>query len=112
MADSVASRASAFARLYVCTNRRFGSEAVSCAGRGSAQLLSQLAGAVAARGLPVAVEASICQGRCAEGPNVRLVPGPVLFDHVGPDDIPGVLDAVAQTLGQNAGVNESGDQGF
>lgn len=59
--------------LLVCTHRRLG--AGSCGGSGSESLRDTLLVEVAARGLGWRVETVGCLGHCANGPNLKAVPG-------------------------------------
>lgn len=66
--------------LLVCTNRRFGWDRPSCAGRGARKLLKTLRAEVAARALPIIITEAPCQGRCSRGPVVRLPTGELRFE--------------------------------
>ncbi|SDG87435.1 (2Fe-2S) ferredoxin domain-containing protein [Roseospirillum parvum] len=80
--------------LLVCTNRRFGADRPSCAGRGSEKLLKRLRRRLAELGRDeVVVEESPCFGHCRHGPNARLLGG--AFSHRLSADDP---DAVIASL--------------
>lgn len=66
--------------LLVCTNRRFGWDRPSCAGRGARKLLKALRAEAAARALPITITEAPCQGRCSRGPVVRLPNGELRFE--------------------------------
>lgn len=66
--------------LLVCTNRRFGWDRPSCAGRGARKLLKALRAEAAARALSITITEAPCQGRCSRGPVVRLPDGELRFE--------------------------------
>ncbi len=80
--------------VMVCVNRRFGDKP-SCAGRGAVALAAALEAALRARGLDVLITRSVCQNACERGPNLRILPGPVVHNAVSPADIPALVEAIA-----------------
>jgi NADH:ubiquinone oxidoreductase subunit E len=81
--------------LLVCVNRRFGGDKPSCAVRGSPALADALERALAEGAPAVKLVRSPCQSACDRGPAVRLVPGPVFFFGMKPDEIPAVIARIA-----------------
>ena len=78
--------------ILVCTNQRGTGEA-ACGDRAGQLLREALKRAVAERGLKgrVRVSATGCLGRCAEGPNVMILPAGVWYSGVGLQDVPAIL---------------------
>jgi (2Fe-2S) ferredoxin len=83
--------------VFVCVNARPERGRPACAGRGSAELATQLAHAVLARGIgaDVAVTTSGCLGPCFEGPNVVVYPEGVWYRGVGDDDVDEIVEHLA-----------------
>ncbi len=77
--------------LLVCVNRRFGT-APSCAERGGVELLEALKEEAARRGLPWEVEAQVCLGYCALGPNLKAAPGGPMLHGCGAGQAAEILD--------------------
>jgi hypothetical protein len=67
--------------IMVCVNERFG-DRPSCAGRGSFRLIEWMVRQAQDEGLPVKITKSVCQSLCVQGPNIRVLPGPVMFRQV------------------------------
>lgn len=84
--------------LWICVNRRFGGTRPSCAARGSHALADLFERAFAERGIDIKVTRSPCQSACETGPSVRLIPGPVLFQGTGNEDVPAVCEKIAAVL--------------
>lgn len=61
-------------RIIICVNYRASPTQPSCAARGSEYLAQSLEREFAARGWDIRLERFFCLGRCAEGPNLKLVP--------------------------------------
>jgi (2Fe-2S) ferredoxin len=93
--------------LLICINRRFGGPKPSCAGRGSPALADAFERALAERGLAVKVTRSACQNTCEQGPSVRLLPGPILYLGVTLEEVPTVVERIAEALAR-AGVKAPG----
>jgi len=89
---------SARGEVLVCVNRRFGGPKPSCAGRGSQAIADALERALAARGLDVTLTRSACQSTCERGPSVRLVPGPILYLGISLEEVPTIVDRIAEEL--------------
>ena len=85
--------------IIVCVNRRLGHGKPSCAGRGSEAIADALQAAAAGSG--VAVTRIKCFGRCAEGPNVRVLGGR-FFRGATLDDVPAILAAAREEDGADA----------
>ncbi|MBI3514498.1 MAG: (2Fe-2S) ferredoxin domain-containing protein [Proteobacteria bacterium] len=86
------------AELLICVNRRFGGPKPSCGGRGSPAIADAFERALAERGLDVKVMRSPGQNTCERGPSVRLLPGPVLYLGVQLDEVPTIVDRIAEAL--------------
>ena len=86
------------AELFICVNRRFGGPKPSCAGRGSPAIADAFERALVERGLDVKVVRSPCQNTCERGPSVRLVPGPILYLGTQLDEVPTIVDRIAEAL--------------
>jgi (2Fe-2S) ferredoxin len=84
--------------IMVCVNHRFG-DRPSCAGRNSVELADWLIRQTQDEGLPIKITKSVCQNTCAQGPNVRLLPGPELFRHVTLPDLPNILGRAREKVG-------------
>lgn len=84
--------------VLICTNQRPEGEA-SCGGRSSAPLAEALKDAVNKAGLKgrVRVSKTGCLGQCNLGPNVMVFPEGTWFSHVGPEDVPAIVEAVTRT---------------
>lgn len=84
--------------IMVCVNERFG-DRPSCAGRGSVRLFEWMVRQAQDEGLPVKITKSVCQNLCVQGPNIRVLPGPEMFRHVKPYDLPTILSRAREKLG-------------
>jgi (2Fe-2S) ferredoxin len=89
--------------LLVCVNRRFGGTKPSCAVSGSEAIATAFERAFAERELDVKLMRSPCQSSCDHGPSVRLVPGPVMFLGTTLEDVPAVVDKIAEVLAARSG---------
>lgn len=78
--------------MLVCINRRRGHDKPSCAARGSETIAEALEAGATAHG--VQVTRLKCFGRCAEGPNVRILGGR-FFRGATPGDVPAILAEAA-----------------
>ena len=78
--------------MIVCVNRRLGSDAVSCAGRGSQAVAAALEDGIKSREIGSGVVRFKCLGSCQHGPNVRFAPGGAWFSGVALKDVPEILD--------------------
>jgi len=78
-------------RILICTNRRLTEHSPSCGGAGAEQLVDELERLLAERGLQVNIERAPCLGRCAEGPNLRFIPGGEFYHQLTPERLPEVL---------------------
>lgn len=85
--------------VFVCTNRREGSDRVSCAGCGEA-LRDRLKSMVKERRLNsrIRVSQSGCQDRCEQGPNIMVFPDNVWYSHVQDADLETILEDIIATL--------------
>jgi NADH:ubiquinone oxidoreductase subunit E len=84
--------------ILVCTNHRANPNQPSCGARGAEALKQQIADAVSASGLPLGVKEIQCLGECDVGPNMRLIPGGPMFQHVDAAKIPVILNAAKSFL--------------
>ena len=94
--------------LMVCQNRRLRSDLPSCAARGSVDLADALAQQIAARGLNLTVERTVCMGKCNYGPTVRLAPGGEFHLGLTIDGVPEFLDQLIDSLGIEEGAVAEG----
>lgn len=78
-------------KVIVCVNHRSNPAQPSCAARGGMELADRLEREISLRGIAVAVERFYCLGQCADGPNLKLVPGGQFYSHINPDDVDGLL---------------------
>ncbi len=85
-------------KLIVCVNYRANYTQPSCAARGSEELADRLEKEIAARGWNIALERFFCLGRCAAGPNLKLVPGGGFISGVTVDDLQDVLLQIEEFL--------------
>ena len=84
--------------LLICINRRLRIDQPSCAVRDSEALAQALEREIAARGLAVSVERTVCMGRCAQGPTLRVAPGGAFHLGLREDDVPAFLDRLEADL--------------
>lgn len=86
--------------LFVCVNRRpDGTPKGSCAARGAVELHAALKAELKARGLDrteVRACTSSCLDVCWAGPTVAVEPDGYFYGHVGMDDVPAIVDALAK----------------
>jgi bidirectional [NiFe] hydrogenase diaphorase subunit len=88
LATAEKSKLDAFAhQINICT-------ATACQALGSEQIKARLAAEVKARGVEqrCLVRGVGCCGLCTAGPMVGVAPDGLLYQHVGPDDAPEILD--------------------
>jgi (2Fe-2S) ferredoxin len=78
-------------KLIICINYRANPAQPSCAARGSKELADRLEREIAARGWDIRLERFFCLGRCAEGPNLKLVPGGGFISGITPEKLQDVL---------------------
>ena len=83
-------------KFAICINRRFGSDRPSCGNRGSGVIADAIEAGVQERGINVIIERIVCFGMCANGPNMRLVPGGDFHKNVNLDQVDEIL-AVLET---------------
>lgn len=86
--------------VMVCVNDR-GGERQSCADNGGKEIRAALKDAVKARGWTkpeVRVSQTLCQGLCSSGPNIMIYPQNIHYSGVTMDDIPVILEKIAQLL--------------
>ena len=84
--------------ILVCTNHRANPDQPSCGARGARALMHQLADAVGTSGLALGVREIQCLGECAQGPNLRFIPGGPAFHQVDAAQIPVILNAAKSFL--------------
>ncbi|MBI4566134.1 MAG: (2Fe-2S) ferredoxin domain-containing protein [Planctomycetes bacterium] len=79
--------------LFVCCNEREPGEA-ACANRGSVELQKRLKAYVKEKNFKgrIRISRAMCFGLCAEGPNICVMPDNVWYHHVGPDDVPAIIE--------------------
>ena len=88
--------------LVVCTNVR-DSGRKSCGSDGGVELKQALKALCNQRGWRgvVRVSAAGCLGLCDSGPNIMLYPQRILFSSVTQDDLPLIVDKVAELIGKD-----------
>jgi (2Fe-2S) ferredoxin len=84
--------------MMVCVNKRF-SDLPSCGQRGSEKLIKRLEAIFAARGIACRVRGTVCQNACERGPNMRLFPHRALFFSVTEEELPAIVERVAELVG-------------
>lgn len=84
--------------ILVCVNQRLSSGSASCGARGAEGLAAALEAQFAERKVDIAVRRIYCFGRCAEGPNLRLVPAGRFFRGATPADLPAIVEQVVDDL--------------
>lgn len=80
--------------IFVCTNERDLSDARGCcSARGGEAVLEAFRKELTERGLKGRVRANKagCLDQCARGPAVVIYPEGVWYDHVKPEDVPGIV---------------------
>jgi len=85
--------------LLICVNRRFRADEASCAARSSVEMADAIESGVAARGIDIKVERSVCMGQCMKGPTLRLAPGGKFILGKSPADVAEILDELERTCG-------------
>ena len=86
-------------RVVVCVNRIRGPSGKCCGLSGAPEIAEALEAGVRDRKLKVDIERIVCLGKCAEGPNLRIVGGE--FKHrLSLDDVPDLLDEFERRAGR------------
>jgi NADH:ubiquinone oxidoreductase subunit E len=80
-------------KLLVCTNFRANPNQPSCAGRGSKQIMLDLALQLQQQNVKIKVEESMCMGYCKIGPNLRLAPNGEFFHAVSEEKLTAIIQA-------------------
>lgn len=93
-------------KVLVCINLRFGDGQQSCAAGGSERIAEALAEGIRARRIDVRLERSVCMGQCLRGPTVRFAPGGRFNLETSAEDVPALLDELADLCG----VRDDGDE--
>lgn len=88
-------------KVIICVNRRNNPAQPSCAARGSEALAAQLEQEITARRLPIRVERFLCLGCCTNGPNLKLVPGGKLLNHVEPSRFDALIEEIETFIAQD-----------
>ncbi len=88
----------------ICINMRFQADQPSCAGRGSEDIADALERGIKDRGIDIVLERLRCFGLCAQGPNLRLIPGGNFHHRVTMADVPALLDMLEAACGHRAAV--------
>ncbi|MBT3558709.1 MAG: (2Fe-2S) ferredoxin domain-containing protein [Rhodospirillales bacterium] len=86
-------------KFAICINRRFGSDRPSCGNRGSAAIADAIETGAQERGINVTIERIVCFGMCADGPNMRLVPGGAFHKNVNLDQVDEILATLESACG-------------
>lgn len=89
--------------LVVCINRRFRTDAPSCAARGSEAIADALERGIRERGIALRVVRIRCFGACSRGPTMRLAPGGAFLFEVRAEDVPALLDRFEREAGRSVG---------
>ena len=86
-------------KFVICINRRFGSDRPSCGNRGSEAIADAIEAGAEERNLNVIIERIVCFGMCANGPNMRLVPGGAFHKNVNLDQVDEILSVLEAACG-------------
>lgn len=97
------------ARVLVCTNRAFRKDLPSCGAGGGDRIADALEAGLRERGLLGHVERINCFGRCALGPNVRVLGGRFLTG-MDVSRVPEVLDLIAESAPAPGDSGEESEQ--
>jgi NADH:ubiquinone oxidoreductase subunit E len=84
--------------VIVCVNRRANPDMPSCGLRGGIEIAELLESSLAETDGDLQVQRFHCLGCCAQGPNLRLSPGGEFWHHVRVDDVPRVLERLAEFI--------------
>lgn len=87
-------------RVVVCVNRMRGPSGRCCGLSGAPEIAEALEAGVRDRALKVDIERIVCLGKCADGPNLRIVGGE-FKNHLSMDDVPNLLDEFEQLAGRD-----------
>jgi len=98
------------AELVICVNRPVRADRPSCGGRGGIALADALEEGIRSKRLPIKLTRINCFGWCSRGPNLRLVGGAAL-NHATLDDVPGILQALAEDPPQTPNISVSQPNG-
>jgi (2Fe-2S) ferredoxin len=82
--------------VIVCVNRRANPDLPSCGYQGGTEIAEMLESAMVGAGDDLQVQRFHCLGCCAQGPNLRLSPGGEFWHHVRVDDVPRLLERMAE----------------
>lgn len=84
--------------ILICTHHRANPNQPSCGARGANTVKQALVEAVAHHQLPLKIEEIQCLGECEAGPNLRLIPGGTVFNHVDVQQVPEIMRAAKAFL--------------
>ena len=87
-------------RVVVCVNRMRGPSGRCCGLSVGPEIAEALEAGVRDRGLKVDIDRIVCLGKCAEGPNLRIV-GNEFKTGLSPDDVPDLLDEFERRAGRD-----------
>lgn len=89
------------AQVFICVRARDG-EGKSCAEGDNPELKSILKDEVNQRGWKgrARVSTTSCLGVCGVGPNIMIYPQKIWLSDVTRDDVPEIMDILAETLGE------------
>ncbi len=86
-------------RVVVCVNKMPGPGGKCCGQAGGPAIAEALRTGVGARGIRAEITEIVCLGKCADGPNLRIVGGE-FHQHLRPDDVPRLLDLLEDRAGK------------
>ncbi len=79
-------------KLLVCTHKRYAPNPHSCGNSGGLDIAARLEAAIHLAGLNVSVERTACMSKCANGPNVKLLPDGTVWERVDLGTVDEILD--------------------
>ena len=74
-------------KVIFCVNERPPFGQPSCARRGSRELMVETNKFVRDAGIDITIDTSVCMGRCADGPTVKLAPRGEFVQDANPENI-------------------------
>lgn len=88
--------------LMICVNQRANPLHISCAMRGSLDLLSACLAEIEQRQLPIQLETFQCFGHCQYAPVIHCLSSGRFYHHVRLQDIPTILQHAQASMTQPA----------
>ena len=79
-------------QIVICMQQRYAPNPLCCSNHGSADLLAMVSEAIESSGVQVAVVTSGCMGMCQHGPNMKLMPDGLVWNHAGSEQVMEVMN--------------------